>query len=134
MSSSIAERIEFCTEIRQAKLVPSPQSPHLQRVNPRDPSMEFQLEIAGGKILTAEGITVLLTGNHERWQRQVVITGIHKRLHTLRIGIELTTPTDDPFGLIQPGWYGYKLHIPSCLPIRPYRMYEDFKIHQSYFE
>lgn len=134
MPMLITERIEFCKEIRLVKLRLFPKSPHLYQVTPRQPYMEFQIETASGKILQAERVTILLTCHYERWQRQVVITGIDKRLDRLRIGLELTTPTVDPFGMIQSEWFEYRLHIPSCLPLQPYRMYENFKIHQSYFE
>ena len=96
--------------------------------------MHFELETASGETLTADGITVLLACNYEKWQRQVVVTGIDKRLHTLCIGVELLTPTIDHFGMLRTGWYRYRLHIPSSLPIHPFRMYEDFQIHQSCFE
>lgn len=96
--------------------------------------MEFLLETAFGKTVNSEGIIILLHCHYERWQRHMVITGMDKRLSMLRIGIELTTPFTDSFGMIQSGWYGYKLHIPSSLPVQPVRMYTDFKIHQSQFE
>ena len=128
------ERIEFCKEIRLVKLVPSPQSPHLDWVMPPRTTMQFHLETSNGKLLKAEGCPVLLACHYERWQRQVIITGMHKRLNAVRIGVELTTTTTDPFDMIQPGWFGYNLHILSNLPLQPFRMYENFKIHQSNFE
>ena len=134
MPMLITERIEFCKEIRPVKLVPSSYSPHLARVIPRPTCMQFALETTSGKLLEAEGCPVLVACNYESWQRQVFITGTYKRFNTLRIGVELTTPTVDPFDMIRPGWFGYNLHIPSNLPLQPFRMYENFKIHQSNFE
>jgi hypothetical protein len=130
VSALIAERIEFCKELRRVKLVPLPD---LHRTIPRNPCVYFQVETTSGKILTAEGCPVLVISDYESWQRQVVITGIYKRFPTLRIGVELLTPTADPFLMIRPEWYAYKLHIPSGWPLR-LGSERSYQIHQSNFE
>ncbi len=129
----IADRIAFCKTIHKTKLVISPESPIFERVVPRQLGMLFKLQTETGKFVAVAGVwTNILASHHEHWQRHVVVPGIIKQIDMIRIGVELTTPHTDPFDMLRPGWYGFKIHIPSHLPLSV-RADDRFEIHESCF-
>ncbi len=99
----------------------------------------FGLVTRVGTPIKIEGVWEdICSCKHEDWQKHLLYSGL-QRLHNgiLKrplIQVELLSPGPDPFYMATPGWFHFRLHIPSCLPLKQIGMHARMKIPIDVFE